>query len=205
MFRLAWFFPVLLLCLAFASVGYTDEKQPADNKRGSIVDGNTYNNPALAMTIKLPGTWHFLEKPVSEQPKDPSCRGPLCGTPEVNVALESRSGTAPLHGIFLAAYKLSPEYLNRQRYPLKKFAEVMLPGSMQGTGWTSQGDLNEIQLDSRPAYRLFGRNLTIESKKGFGYVCESNNYIFMLIGSAYSSPNDLQSAIENMKFDSPHN
>jgi len=88
MFRLAWFFPVLLLCLVFASVGYTDEKQPADNKRGSIIDGNTYNNPALAMTIKLPGTWHFLEKPVSEQPNDPSCQGPLCGTPEVNVALE---------------------------------------------------------------------------------------------------------------------
>ena len=80
----------------------------------------------------------------------------------------------------------------------------MLPGSMQGTGWTHQGDLNEIQLDGRPAHRLFARNLTIESKKGFGYVCESNNYIFMVIGSAYLSPNDLQSAIENMKFASPH-
>ena len=119
--------------------------------------------------------------------------------PEVNVALESRSGPAPLYGIFLAAYALSPEYLNRQRYPLKKFVDVMLPGSMQGTGWTPQGDLNAIELNGKPAYRLFARNLTIESKKGFGYVCESNKYIFMLIGSAFSSPNDLQSAIKNMK------
>jgi hypothetical protein len=68
MFRVGWSFPVLLLCLAYAKVGYTDEKQSTDNKRGSIVDGNTYNNPALAMTIKLPETWHFIENPVSSQP-----------------------------------------------------------------------------------------------------------------------------------------
>src|SRR5258705_8792091 len=120
MFRPGWSFPVLLPCLAFATVGYTDEKQSTDNKRGSIGDGNTYNNPALAMTIKLPGTWHFIENPVSDKPQDPSCRGPLCGMPEVNVTLESRSGPAPLFGIFLAAYKLSPEYLNRQRYPFEE-------------------------------------------------------------------------------------
>ena len=48
-FRIGWSFPVLLLCLAYATVGYTDEKQSRDNKRGSIVDGNTYNNPALAI------------------------------------------------------------------------------------------------------------------------------------------------------------
>jgi len=197
-------FPMLSLCLVFVMVGYADEKQSADDKRGNIVGGNTYNNPILGMTIRLPGTWQFIENPVPDQPQDPSCRGPLCGMPEVNVALESRSGASPLHGIFLAAYRLSPEYLNRQRYPLKKFAEAMLPGSMQGTGWAPQGDLNAIQLDGKPAYRLFARNLTIESKKGFGYVCESNNYIFMLIGSAFSSPNDLQSAIENMKFGGPH-
>jgi len=65
MFRVGWSFSVLLLCLAYATVGYTDEKQSTDNKRGSIVDGNTYNNPALAIGESTQLVYNRLHNAIS--------------------------------------------------------------------------------------------------------------------------------------------
>ena len=65
MFRVGWSFPVLLLCLAYATVGYTDEKQSADNKRGSIVDGNTYKKPVLAIGESTQQVYNRLHNAIS--------------------------------------------------------------------------------------------------------------------------------------------
>jgi hypothetical protein len=100
-----------------------------------------------------------------------------------------------VHAIFLTAYHISPEYQNRQRHPLKRFAEVMSLGSL-GEGWVPEGDLTAIQLDGRPTYRL-----TIHHKRTTSAE-DSNGRVFMLLGTAISEPEKLQSAIENMKFTS---
>jgi hypothetical protein len=202
--------PVRLFCSMLLSVSLTlwatDNSQAGLDNKGSIA-GKTYNNPALGMTIVLPGSWHLIgtatrpgtESQSKHPTQDTGCRGPLCGSPEIDVALEARSGSEPVYAIFLGGYKLSAEYQNRQRYPLKMFAESMAPGSMSGTGWAPAGDLTPIQLAGRPAYRLIASNVNTPAKKGFAYVSESNGYVFMLVGTAFSNPQDLQSAIENMK------
>lgn len=109
----------------------------------------------------------------------------------------------PKPTIFLLGYKLAPEYLDRRRYPLKKFAEAMLTDSVGGSGWTLDGDITPLQIDAKPAYRLFVHQpLT----KGCGYVAESNGYVFMIIGVApniiQSRFEQLQQAIEKMKLGS---
>jgi hypothetical protein len=202
--------PVRLFCVTFMCVSLmlraTDDNQAGLDKKGSIA-GNTYNNPALGITISLPGSWQLIgtatqpgTESQSKKPRqDTGCRGPLCGKPEIDVALEARSGSEPVYAIFLGGYKLSAEYQNRRRYPLKMLAESMAPGSMSGTGWAPAGGLTLIQLDGRPAYRLTARDMNTRAKKGFAYVSESNGYVFMLVGTAFSNPQDLQSAIENMK------
>src|SRR5258708_1959672 len=134
---------LLLLSVFIPSMLYaqTENKKSAapapsipDNK-GSIVGGNTYKNPALDMTIALTGEWEFLDQETTRQAEGiedsettprSGCQGPLCGTPEINIALktkpEAASTTPAVSTIFLAGFKLAPQYLNRDQYPLKNFA-----------------------------------------------------------------------------------
>jgi len=180
--------------------------------KGSIVDGNVYRNPALDLTLALPGEWQFLDEQgrdqaegrTSKKPNTQACQGPLCGDPEINVALtrSPEDAASSSSTIFLAAFKLAPEYLDRGHYPLRHFAEVMLPGSSGKSGLVSNGDLSAIQLGGRPAYRLLLRDASAQAPKEVGYVTESNGYMILLVGAAEPSSQlaDLQTAIENLRF-----
>jgi hypothetical protein len=184
--------------------------------RGRIVEGNVYRNPALDMTITLPGEWQFLddaardraEGRTSGQPNNqaPACKGPLCGDPEINIALiRNPEAAAPSAStIFVAGFKLPPEYLDRGHYPLKHFAEVMLPGSSGKSGLVISSDLVPIELGGRPAYRLLLREPNAAAPKEAGYVTESNGYMILLVGAAEPASElaNLQSAIEGLQFGS---
>jgi len=54
------------------------------------------------MTINLPGDWRVLEM-TTETPNDPSCTGPLCGSPDINAVLESKPGSTPIIGCIYPA------------------------------------------------------------------------------------------------------
>jgi hypothetical protein len=184
--------------------------------KGIIVDGNVYRNPALDLTIALPGEWQFLDDQARDQaegrtsnkPNTQACKGPLCGDPEINVALARslEEAASSASTIFLAAFKLAPEYLDRGHYPLRHFAEIMLPGSSGKSGLVSNSAMSPIQLGGRPAYRLLLRDANAQAPKEVGYVTESNGYMILLVGAAEPSSElaDLQTAIENLQFkDSP--
>ena len=172
------------------------DETPTSAKRGSIVGGNTYSNPALGLQISLPGKWHFMP-PVPRPESTSGCRGPLCGNPEIEATLEPDSD--PTQKLGLIAYKLSSRYLNRERYPLKKFAELMTLNSLGGSNWVSLGGLDLVQFGGRPTYRLLVRDQNISTKKGFAYVSESNGYIYLIVGGDGSSSQNLRQAVENMK------
>jgi hypothetical protein len=199
-----------------------DKRSPTSDLKGTIVGENIYNNPALGMTITLPGTWQFFTKDLQQQAglktekatPEPDCRGALCGGPDIDIALISKSaisksGSIPIGAIFLQAYKLSAPYLDRKRYPLILIAKGMARDSLNGSPWLISADLAYIQLGGKPAYRL----LVHEPKpggyenKGFGYVAESNGYVFLMIGTAAGIipeiPPKLQAAIEGLKFSAP--
>ena len=193
-----------VLFLTLASAAQNDKSAP--DKKGRILDENTYNNPALGMTLKLPGTWEFLtqqeKKDLGVEEKeaaDPSCTGPLCRS-DINVSLITKAEPVATASIFLLAYKLEPQYLDRRRYPLKIFAKSMLTGSVGGSGWTQDGDITTLQIDGKPAYRLLVQQ---PSSKGCGYVAESNGYVFMIIGVAPRTIpwkfGQIQEAVEKMK------
>jgi hypothetical protein len=177
------------------------------SRRGSLVGDNAYRNPALGMTILLPGVWHFsnsfrkttAEPSEKRAPSRAGCGGPLCGSPEIAVALGS-VGTTSIHAVFLDGYKLSPEYQNRGRHPLRWFAEVMASRSL-GSHWVPDGKLSLLRLGGKPAYRLDVHNRTKTSAKGFLYVADSNGYVFLLVATAVSDPETLRTAIEKMTFD----
>lgn len=182
--------------------------------KGSIVDGNVYRNPALDITIALHGEWRFLDDQARDQAEGrtgskqnteaSACKGPLCGDPAINVALarnpdeDGRSAST----IFLAAFKLAPEYLDRGHYPLRHFAETMLPGGHGKTGLAASGDLTSIQLGGRPAYRLLLRDANGQAPKEAGYVTESNGYMILLVATSEPSSElaELETAIENLEF-----
>ncbi len=190
--------------------------QASDNtessKRGQLVGKNVYTNPALSMSISLPGEWQFFDKDAQqragvakeEPPQDPACRGPFCRM-EIDVALISlQPGQAPRGAIFLTAFKLPSEYLDRHRYPLKKFAEAMTTNSLGGTEWIISGELTAIELDGKPAYRLLVHKPVPGGQgQGFGYVAESSGYAFLLIGTVPDIlpdyPKQLQEALEHLK------
>ena len=197
------------LCVSLAFVAQTPDSKDVPERKGSIEGGNTYHNSTLQMKISLPGAWHVFnrtmystpeskqkEKKMVERRNRATCQGPLCGDPEIDVALQT--DTPFVHAIFLTAYKLSLEYQNRQRHPLKEFAESMW-GSL-GDGWVPEGELTAIRLDGRLAYRLIIHSKRTTTAKGFAYVADSNGRIFLLLGTAMSEPEKLQSAIENMTF-----
>ena len=168
---------------------------------GKIDGGNTYTNSALGVRVALPGKWHIMvptkyaqyaSDPELSKP-NPECRGPLC-KPAIEEALETES--TPVQSLFLTGYKLESEYLNRQRYPLKKFAEAMMQGSLAGTDWVPVGSMSEVQLAGRQAYRLLVNDPSKPRKKGFGFVFEANGYICLLIGADVTPSQDLLPAVE---------
>jgi hypothetical protein len=198
------------LCVSLVFLAQTPEPKESPENKG-IIERNAYINPTLNMRISLPGDWHFFdvavyytaeakqkEKEIVERARA-KCQGPLCGDAEVDVSLQLAGAQPPVYAIFLTAYQLSPEYQNRQHHPLKRFAEAMGLGSM-GDQWVPEGELTAIQLGGRPAYRLLVHNKQTVTAKGFFYVADSNGRVFMLLGTAMSEPEKLQSAIENMTF-----
>jgi hypothetical protein len=200
------------LCLSLIFFAQAPESKELAEIKGSLDNENVYRSPALQMKIPLPEAWHFFDRtmystPASRQKEKETlerqlktCQGPLCGPGEIDVALQTN--TPFLYAIYLTAYPLSSEYQNRQRYPLKKFAEIMTLGSL-GENWVPAGELTAIQLGGRPAYRLIVHHRHTVTAKGFVYVADSNGRVFMLLGTAMAEPEKLQSAIENMTFTAP--
>jgi len=196
-----------VLFLALASTAQNDKAAP--DKKGRFLDESTYNNPALGMTVKLPGAWEFFTKQAKkavgvEEKKsvDPSCTGPLCRS-DIDVSLITKAEPVATASVFLLAYKLEPRYLDRKRYPLSMFAKSMLTGSVGGSGWTPEGEITPLQIDGKPAYRLLVQQ---PSSKGCGYVAESNGYVFLIISVApriiAGKFTQLQEALEKMKLGS---
>jgi hypothetical protein len=201
-----------LFCSAYLFVslillGQAPQAQELPENKGSLESENIYHNPTLQMKIPLPGAWRFFDRTMYSRPEAKqkekemvernrqTCRGPLCGPGEIDVALQTV--TPFVHAIYLTAYPLSSEYQNRQLHPLKKFAEVMTLGSL-GENWVPDSELTAIQLGGRPAYRLLLHHKRTVTAKGFLYVADANGRVFMLLGTAMSEPEKLQSAIENM-------
>jgi len=169
-------------------------------RQGRIVNERIYENSLLGIRVNLPGTWQFLEQAPDEAP----CDRALCDA--INVALSTKVGERPIHTFFLLAYKLKPPYFDRSRYPLRKLAESLALGNIKGSGWFTTGDLTQISLQGRPAYRLIVHKSYPPKMEpvGFAYVTESNGYIFMLLGTEQPTPaagatSEMQSAIETMQ------
>jgi hypothetical protein len=186
-------FRTLYLCFSLTFLVQTPEPKELPENKGTLDGENTYYNPTLQMKITLPGAWQFFdrtmystaeskqkEKEMAER-RRATCQGPLYGNSEIDVALQTI--TPFVHAIFLTAYQLSPEL--RQRYPLKKLAEIMSLGSL-GDGWVPDGDLSAIQLDGRPAYRLMIHHKRTTTAKG---VCLRGR---IERGSLYASGNRLE-------------
>jgi hypothetical protein len=191
-----------LLAVYAASTRPHSDDNVSSSKDGSIISGNRYTNPALKLQITLPGKWHLKpassEKPATGEPTSPSsgCRGPLCGPPAINISLEPDSD--PSQAIFLLAFKLSSEYRDRTRYPLKRFAETMTLGSLEGSNWVPVGSLDAVQLSGKSAYRLLVQDSKIPGKRGFAYVSESNGHVFLLVGADASPGQNLQQVVEKL-------
>jgi len=191
-------FVTVLFCFSFFSLSWTQEKESSPDSRGAISEENSYTNPALGMTISLPGDWRLLQM-TTETPNDPVCTGPLCGSPDINAVLESKPGSNPSYRLYLSGWKLSAQYLNRNRYPLKWFAGIMLEGSM-GSDLVALEKQTALQLDGKPAFRLLAAGHGESTPRVLGYVSEARGYVFLLVGAAPSAPHPLQSAIEALKF-----
>jgi hypothetical protein len=207
------------LCVfaSFVMFAQTPNAGAMPDGSGTFIDDNTYRNDRLNLTIELPGgAWHFFDHDKYATPESrrkdkeaeesigANCQGPLCGKSEINVAFESPSEQPLKYAIYLTAYKLSPEYQNRTRHPLERFARVMTLGSM-GDEWVPEGDLTPIWLAGRPAYRLLGHNKRTPTAKLFCYVADSNGRVFMIVALAISDSEKLQLAVENLQFTKPAN
>ena len=187
-----------------------DTKDIPENK-GNISQENTYSNPTLGLTLVLPGAWHFFDRTMyttaqrkqkeedAERKASTNCQGPLCGHAEIDVALQSPMTRPPKMSIYLSAYKLSAEYQSRERHPLREFAEIMGVDSM-GPHWVSEGEMTAIQLDGKPVFRLIVHKKETPTAKAFLYVADSNGRVFMLLAVALSDPDQLQMAVEHLKF-----
>ncbi len=202
----------------------TPEPSTPDLK-GSLSGANLYTNPALSMTLQLTGEWQIMDeetrrmaegrddedeaaKQEREAKRRSECTGPLCGTPEIDVALITQpKEPVAVSSIFMVGFKLTPQYLDRERYPLKSFADIMIPGSLGGTGLEPADSLAAIQLGERPAYRSLVREPGAEMPKEVGYVVESNGYMVLLVGSVANAVDlaKLLAAIENVKFEKTSN
>lgn len=187
----------IVICFCLTSFSWTQAKQLIPDLRGTISEQNVYANPALGMTINLPGEWRLLDE-TSETPNDPSCTGPLCGAPNINVVLESKPGSDSGYRLYLSGWKLSTQYLNRSRYPLEWFAGIMLEGSM-GHDLVPLEKHKALQLDGRPAFRLLMVDRGGRTPKVIGYVSEVRGYVLLLVCATPIKPEVMQSAIEGMK------
>ena len=194
---------VLLLTVYAAAIVAPQSKETPHNPAGSIEGGNKYVNPVLALRVTLPGKWRLMTPakyaqngPTAEPAPDSGCRVPLCGKPDIDAALETVS--IPEQTLFLNAYKLQPEYLNRQRYPLSRFAEVMMQGSLAGSDWVPVGGMSQVQIAGRQAYRLLVHDPSKPRKNGFGLVFESNGYVCLLVGTDITAAQNLLPAVQDM-------
>jgi hypothetical protein len=179
---------------------------------GSLTGGNLYTNPALGISLHLTGEWEFMDNPTlrmaeglpaeeatKTQPKS-QCTTPVCGEPEINVGLSTElNPTIGASSVFVTGFKLAPQYLDRKQYPVRMFAEIMLPHS---GGQSAQDSLTDIQLGGRPACRLLVRQPGEEGPREVGYVVESNGYMVLLVGSTSEAADlsKLQQQIEAAKF-----
>jgi hypothetical protein len=85
------------------------------------------------------------------------CSGPLCGEADIKEALQTANGGHPVLAIFLTAFKLSPEFRDRQSHPLLEFAQIMT-SSAPDNGWIVDENLMPVRLSGRHAYRLLVHN-----------------------------------------------
>jgi hypothetical protein len=197
---------MLLVIVTHVSVTpFAQERARTEDARGTLDRGSIYCNSTLGFTIKLPGSWQLQDQDLTRSTKDPNCTGPLCNNPEIGVVLAPKGGITRDRVVFLSAWKLSPEYWDRRHYSLKWFAQIMTTGSLGGSNWIPLAGLTAIQLDSKPAYRLLVGEPGEKGAKGFGYVSETNGYVFLLVGSATSSSEEsiLQAAVESLEFSKP--
>src|SRR5882672_2663379 len=81
-----------LLIVSLTFLAAAQEKQLTAGLQGSLTGENTYTNPALGMTIHLPEKWQMSEI-TTQTPVDPTCTGPLCGTPEIQVEFHTTPGS----------------------------------------------------------------------------------------------------------------
>jgi len=187
---------------------------------GSLTNDNLYNNPALGITLQLTGEWEFIDAPTlraaeglpaeepatSAQRKSP-CNAPVCGEPEINVGLATElNPTIGASSVFVAGFRLTPQYLDRKQYPLRALAEVMLPHSAAGSNsqapQAAEDTVTDLQLAGRPACRLLVRQPGEEKPREAGYVVESNGYIVLLVASTSEATDlpKLERQIEGLKF-----
>ena len=207
-----WLVCLLFLCLPLTVPAQEGDRRSSLENKGKILGGHIYNNPALGITIVLSGSWNFFDMDMYSTPESKArlkeetdrikatCQGPLCGESDINVALQWTVEGRPLHAVFLSAYKLSPEYQNRERHPLVWFAKAMMESSMR-MGWVTDGELTPIQLAGKPAYRLTTHHAKTPEAKNIAYVADSNGFVFMLAATAMSRSDELQSAVESMKLE----
>ena len=203
MLRKVLSFLVALFCLLSSLLAHAQNKQPSPDQQGRIVGENIYENLALGLTITLPGSWRLPPNSATLSDPDPTCTGPLCGNPEINVAIESKPESDSHYKIYLAGYRLPAQYLNRNRYPLKWFAGIMMADSL-GKDLVPIEKQTAIQLDGRPAHRLLVAHPGETTPRVLGYVSEANGYVFLLVGAAPMNPQVLRSAIEALKLQPSH-
>src|ERR1051326_6890484 len=201
---------MLLFLLPLLSSQTQQSSSASPDLQGTLTNGNGYSNPVLGMTIALPRKWQFVDKELQarledsktqhETPPDPNCTGPLCHA-RMTVTLITKPGQAPVDYITFTAFQLSSQYRDRERYPLKRFAQALLTDSLPGSDWIADGELTLIQIDGKPAYRLLLHTTGLVKKKGYSYVFDANDYIVLFIGTTtymMDSKSQLQAAIENM-------
>jgi TonB family protein len=209
-----WGFLIIPLLLGPSQISGANNMP--ENK-GSISQESTYTNPTLGLTLVLPGSWRFFDKTTyltAQQKQEEegkkiaaaNCQGLLCGNGEIDVALQtmesqplSSATNPPKMAVYLIAYKLAAEYQDRKRYPLGKFAEVMGARSLKAANWVPESEPTVVQLGGKDVYRSIVHAQGNSSEKGFMYVADSNERIFMLLAVAMSDPEQLQAAVERMK------
>lgn len=191
-----------LVCMFLIVPGFSQNHSELKQKvNGSLIAENIYTNPTLGMKITLPSVWDLSPPDTAPSNTPSNCRGPLCGQPEIDLILQTKTSSSTAYRVYLAGYRLTPEYQNRDRYPLSKFAESMLAGSLGSSGFVPIGQQSQIQIDGKPAYRLLTGNPGDKAPRAIGYVSGTHEYVFMLVLIARNaSLQPLQSAIEAMKF-----
>jgi len=175
---------------------------------GTITHANLYENPALGMSIHLEGSWQFFEQEDQERmgiaaaksSRPTNCAGPLCGEAIKTALITKPSPLPPFGTIFLSAYKLEPKYLDRQKYPLYRFADSMMRGSLP-PDQTPAEPMTEIKLSGHTVYRQRVKQAGSDAIKNIRYVFDTRGYMVMMVAAAptESSESKVQAAIEKMK------